>query len=309
MIINRYGEYLRTHFGHPIYKITVDAGFTCPNRDGSKGYGGCTYCNNDKFFPTDKYHGLTPREQALEKISKRKNKSNEKYIIYFQTYSNTYGDIDTLKRIYSSVLDIDSVMGISIGTRVDCINEEILTLLQEIARKYYVCLEYGLESIEDSTLLKINRGHSVSEFVETVLKTQTFGIDICAHLMFGFPWENREIAKRSATFINQLPIKFIKIHQLQIVKNSVMAKGYLAEPFPLLSKTQYLDYLCDFLTELRDDCIIQRVAGDCPSDILIGSGFDEKSHVIQSELENRLVKSGLFQGINFRGKNELSKIL
>lgn len=309
MTFNRYGEYLRTHFGQRIYKITVDAGFTCPNRDGSKGYGGCTYCNNDKFFPTDKYHGLTPREQAIEKISKRKNKLNEKYIIYFQTYSNTYSDIDSLKRIYSSVLDLDNVIGISIGTRVDCINEEVLALLQEIARKYYVCLEYGLESIEESTLQKINRGHSVSEFVDTVLKTKVFGIDVCAHLIFGFPWETREIAKRSAEFINQLPIKFVKIHQLQIVKNSVMANTYRAEPFPLLSKTQYIDYLCDFLTELRDDCVIQRVAGDCPSDLLIGSGFNEKSHVIQSELEKRLSQNGLYQGINLRGKNELSKVL
>lgn len=298
MLINKYGEYLRKEFGHPIYKITVDAGLTCPNRDGVKGFGGCTYCNNEKFFQLDQYKGKTPREQALEKISKRKDKKNEKYIIYYQTYSNTYADVAHLEELYTSVLEIENVIGLAIGTRVDCMSREVFELLSNLARKYYVCLEYGLESVNDETLSKVNRGHDLACFIKTVNETQKYGIDVCAHLIFGFPWENRSIAIQSAEFINSLPIKFIKIHQLQMVKNSIMGHEYQQKPFPLLNRADYVDYLIDFLSHLKTDCVIQRVAGDCPQEILIGAGFLDSSHKILYELEKKMLALGLRQGIN-----------
>lgn len=306
MLINKYGNYLRKEFGQPVYKITVDAGFTCPNRDGTKGIGGCTYCNNEKFFQIEKYQGKTPRDQVLEKIAKRNFKKNEKYIVYFQTYSNTYADIEHLKSVYSSVLEVENVIGLAIGTRADCMSEEVFELLSEISKKYYVCLEYGLESIYDSTLKKINRGHDLNCFIETVNKTKKYGVDVCAHLILGFPWEDRSVAKESALFINDLPIKFVKIHQLQVVKNSLMGRDYQKNPFPLLDKNTYIEYLSDFITHLKPDCIVQRVAGDCPEDIILGTGFSENSHRILFELENKLTSAGLKQGIYYRGSNEIS---
>ncbi len=306
MLINKYGNYLRKEFGQPIYKITVDAGFTCPNRDGTKGIGGCTYCNNEKFFQVEKYQGKPPRDQVLEKISKRNSKKNEKHIVYFQTYSNTYGNLEHLKEVYSSVLEIENVVGLAIGTRVDCMSEEVFELLSEISKKYYVCLEYGLESIYDSTLEKINRGHDLNCFIKTVNQTKQYGIDVCAHLILGFPWENRSVAKESALFINDLPIKFVKIHQLQVVKNSMMGRDYQKKPFPLLDKDTYIEYLSDFITHLSPECIIQRVAGDCPEDIILGTGFSENSHRILFELENKLTSAGLKQGIYHRGSHEIS---
>ena len=300
MTYNKYGPYLKETFGSAVYKITVDAGFTCPNRDGSKGVGGCTYCNNEKFFQDNGKDILSVKEQVLKKISYRKRKKLEKYIVYFQTYSNTYGSTDYLKSLYESVLDIKNVIGIAIGTRVDCIDDEKLKLLKEISNSHYVCLEYGLESISNETLSRINRGHDIDCFVETVKKTHEYGIDICAHLMFGFPWESQKIAKESALFLNQLPIKFVKIHQLQIVKNSIMGNDYKKSAFQLLGKNDYLNYLLDFLTALNPKTVVQRVAGDCPAEILIAAGFSESSINIAFELDQKMKELELLQGISFK---------
>ncbi len=296
MLINKYGDYLRKTFGQSIYKITVDAGFSCPNRDGSKGFGGCTYCNNEKFFQSEGANVKSVRDQVIDKIQRKKNKKPGKYIVYFQTYSNTYASVDYLKNLYSSVLDIEDVFGIAIGTRADCIDDEKLKMLHDISKNHYVCMEYGLESISDDTLLKINRGHDVKCFVDAVENTGKYGIDVCAHLIFGFPWENRDIAKESAIFINKLPIKFVKIHQLQVVKNSIMGNDYKKCPFPLMDKDEYINYVTDFLTNLNSNVVVQRVAGDCPDDILLAAGFSENSHKLLSDLEKKLTNDNLKQG-------------
>lgn len=301
MLINKYGEYLRKTFGQSIYKITVDAGFSCPNRDGTKGVGGCTYCNNEKFFQADGASVKSVREQVIEKIARKKQRKPGKYIVYFQTYSNTYSSTEYLRTLYTSVLDIEDVIGIAIGTRTDCVDDEKLQMLHEISKTHYVCMEYGLESILDDTLLRINRGHDINCFVQAVKNTEKYGIDVCAHLIFGFPWENRDIAKKSAVFINELPIKFIKIHQLQVVKNSIMGNDYKKSPFSLIDKTEYVDYLMDFLTNLRPNIVIQRVAGDCPPDILLASGFAENSHKLLNDLEKKLIDSNLKQGCYVQG--------
>ncbi len=295
-----YNQYLRSVFGEKVQKISIDAGFTCPNRDGRLGYGGCTYCNNDKFNPGSDKSLESLKDQISRKILKYKknNKNINKFIVYFQTYSNTYAPIAQLEEMYRDALSIDGVVGLSIGTRPDCVNDEVLDLLEKLKNDYYISVEYGLESVLDSTLLKINRGHDVETFVQAVVATQKRKIPVGAHLIFGFPWEDESVSFKSALFFNKLKVDFIKIHQLQVVKNTIMGNEYLKNKFTLLNKNEYLKYLTTFLLNLDPDIIVARFSGDCPSDLLLASGFNESSSEITKEITQYFIDNNLKQGMN-----------
>lgn len=299
VILNEYSPYIIKRFGERIQKLSIDAGFTCPNRDGSKSLGGCTYCNNKKFNPGSEKLGLSVTEQVNAQIKnvKRKYKNAKKFIAYFQAYSNTYAPTEHLKKLYLEALSHPEVIGLTIGTRPDCITVETLDLLTELAKTSYITIEYGLESMNDETLVRINRGHDYQCFKDAINMTKNRGIHICTHLMIGFPWETKEDYINTAKELSGLDFDYLKIHQLQIVKQTIMGNDYLKNPFPLLSKSEYLDILSAFLVNLSERIIIQRVAGDCSNNLLVASGWTLKSNEIKKELLKQMEDQGLYQGM------------
>lgn len=298
-VINEFGRHIRDRFGERIQKITIDAGFTCPNRDGKISYGGCTYCNNKKFNPGGDKLGETVTDQINTQVRglKRKYKNAKKFIVYFQAYSNTYAPLQRLKELYLEALASPDIIGLTIGTRPDCINEETLDFLEELAKKYYITIEYGLESMSDETLRRINRGHDYQCFKDAVNMTKNRGIFICTHLMVGFPWETKEHYIQTAKELSTLDIDYLKIHQLQIVKHTVMGNEYLENPFQLLSKSEFLEILSQFLINLSPKIIVQRIAGDCSLDLLIATGWSESSNVVKGELIKLMIQRGQYQGM------------
>lgn len=249
---NYYSAYLRKKYhGKNVYKVIVDAGFTCPNRDGSKGYGGCAYCNVDSFTPQSRnLEGF--REQIVYSMERAaKNYKAEKFIIYFQPNTNTYAPVDELKKIYDEALSIhpEKIVGLSVGTRPDCIDLKKIKLLESYQNKGLdVDLEMGMESIYDKTLVDINRGCSHEEFVEAMQLLENTSLEICIHTILGLPGESREMLLAYANEINKFPqIKFVKFHHLHIVEGSILGVKYKRNPFPLFSLEEYTDLLCDLL--------------------------------------------------------------
>lgn len=296
--VNEYSAYLKNKFGEKVQKISIDASMTCPNRDGRVGFGGCTFCNNKKFNRgPDDSESLS--KQIERKIQYYKNKNNKlrKFLVYFQTYSNTYAPVEELRYLYNEALSVEGVEGLVIGTRPDCVNDDVLDLLQEFARKSYICLEYGLESALDSTLSAINRGHDVQCFINAVQKTKARGLPVGAHLIFGFPWENESVCFKAASLLNELSVDFVKVHNLQVVVQTRMALDYERKPFHLLSKEEYLRYLELFIIHLSEKIVVQRVAGDCPKDILLATGFTENSRQIREELISLMKEKKSRQGM------------
>jgi radical SAM protein (TIGR01212 family) len=225
--IHSYGHYLRRRFGCRVSKVNVDAGFTCPNRDGSKGTGGCIYCNNVSFSPKDTQSVIPLEEQLAAGMAyHRLRLGSEKFIVYFQKYTNTYASVDVLADLYRRTLGHEDVIGISVGTRPDALSTEALGLLAEIARTRYVCLELGLQSMDDAILSRINRGHTLDEFLETVRRAAGHNFDICAHLIYGFPGELPGEFLKTADLIASLPIDSIKLHQLHAVEGTELAEMY-----------------------------------------------------------------------------------
>ena len=302
---NHYGAYLKNKYdGQRVYKIIADAGFTCPNRDGSKGYGGCTYCNVDSFTPELSRRLPTIREQIEQGMERAfKNYRAEKFIIYFQPNTNTYAPTHYLKMLYDEALSINtnSIVGLSVGTRPDCIDFEKLALLESYSDRFDVDLEMGMESIYDDTLLRINRGCSHQEFVNAVQLAQNSKVDICVHTIFGFPWETHEMMLRYADEINRFPqIKFVKLHHLHIVKGSIMGTKYSRDPFKVFTIDEYTDFIAEFIPLLRPDIVLQRLFGLADFDLLIAPNWGMKKSQIQSYIDKRLEAKGVIQGSAYK---------
>lgn len=268
---NHYNRYLKKKFGERVQKITVLGGFTCPNRDGKLGTGGCTYCNNETFAAPSHLDDKSITYQIDHGIrtSKRRYKKVNKYIIYFQSYSNTYAPLPRLKELYGEALSHPEVIGLSIGTRPDCVTEETLDYLESLQKDYDITMEYGLESVSDETLKRIKRGHDFDCFKSTALRTGKRNIPICAHIIFGFPWETIDSVIEAAKEINKLPISFLKIHQLHVVKGTEMGREYSNSPFKTLDKKEYMEWLRIFLEHLNPYTIIQRIYGEAPDELLL----------------------------------------
>jgi radical SAM protein (TIGR01212 family) len=261
------GRYHRI-YGERLQKLVIDAGFTCPNRDGTVGYGGCSYCDNAAFHPGYSIPGKSLLQQIDEGIEfhhRRYPKVNH-YLAYFQSYSNTYAPLEKLKTLYGEALSHPSVVGLVIGTRPDCVDEEKLDYLASLAREKVIVVEYGIESCYDKTLLRINRGHDFETARKAVEKTAERGIDVGAHFILGLPGESREMLLDQCSVISSLPLTSVKFHQLQIVKGTRMEKEYDNNPdeFLRLSLNDYLDLVIDILERLRPDLCIERVAGEVP---------------------------------------------
>ncbi len=298
---NAYSSYFRKLFGGRVQKLSIDAGFTCPNRDGSKGTGGCTYCNNDAFNPSycspDKSITLQI-EEGISFHQKRYRRAGS-YLAYFQAYSNTYSSLDTMKKRYSEALDYPGVIGLIIGTRPDCIDNEKIGYLKELSERYYVAIEYGIESCYDKTLKRINRGHSFNEAVEAVRATSELGIKTGGHFIFGLPGETREDMLAEADIISKLPLDTVKFHQLQIIKGTHMEKEYLENPseFSLFSWEEYLDFFVRFIERLNPAIVVERFTGEAPPRFLKSQLWGKKrSDQIVGLIEKKLGELDTWQG-------------
>lgn len=298
---NHYSAYLRERYnGQKVYKVIVDGGFTCPNRDGSKGFGGCTYCNVDSFTPELSRSTPSLREQVLRGIERaRKSYGAEKFIIYFQPNTNTYAPAHYLKMMYDEAISVDpgNTVGLSVGTRPDCIDREKAALLESYTDRLDVDIEMGMESIYNDTLAKINRGCSHEDLETALLLFKDSPVNVCVHTIFGFPWETRAMMLRYAEALNAHPwIRFVKLHHLHIVEGSVMGVKFKREPFPLFSLEEYADFLCEFIPRLNSGVIIQRLFGLSDYKLLIAPNWQLKKSEIQSFIDKELQKRAVFQG-------------
>ncbi len=294
---NAFGQYMKDRYGAPVYKVNVDAGFTCPNRDGSVATGGCIYCNNDSFRPAACVSSASVREQVERGIPYLRSRYGaEKFIVYFQPYTNTYASVDILERLYREALGNPGVAGLAIGTRPDCVDEEKISLLESLARDYFILVEYGLQSIYDETLAFINRGHDYACFRNAVALTAGRGIRIGAHLILGFPTETRDQMLGMAAELSRLPIEFLKIHQLQVVKDTALAELYARKPFDTFGYDEYLAMLSDFLERLSPDIVLQRLFAAAPDDILIAPVWNRTRNELLRDLDALMERQGSWQG-------------
>ena len=265
---NSFVGYFKRKYGERLQKIVLDAGFTCPNRDGKVGRGGCTYCDNAAFHPSYSTAGKSLHQQMDEGIGfhKVRYRTTEHYLAYFQSFSNTYAPLERLKALYEEALSHPDVVGIVIGTRPDCVDEEKLDYIAELAKKHVVIVEYGIESCYDRTLGRINRGHDFETARKAVEMTAQRGIDVGAHFILGLPGETKQMMLDSCGLINALPVRSVKFHQLQIVKGTRMEKEYAEcpEDFERFSLDEYLDFFTDMLERLRPDLFIERFVGEVP---------------------------------------------
>lgn len=265
---NSFVGYFKRKYGERLQKIVLDAGFTCPNRDGTAGRGGCTYCDNAAFHPSYSTPGKSLRRQLDEGIEfhKVRYRTTEHYLAYFQAYSNTYAPLERLKQLYEEALSHPQVVGIVIGTRPDCVDEAKLDYLAELAEKHVVIVEYGIESCYDVTLRRINRGHDFETARRAVEITAERGIDVGVHFILGLPGETRQMMLDACRMINELPVRSIKFHQLQIVKGTRMEREYAERPedFERFSLDEYLDFFVDMLERLRPTLSIERFVGEVP---------------------------------------------
>jgi radical SAM protein (TIGR01212 family) len=294
---NAFGQYMKDLYHAPVYKVNVDAGFTCPNRDGSVALGGCIYCNNDSFRPAACVSSSSVREQIKKGIPYLRSRYGaEKFIVYFQPYTNTYAAVDVLERLYREALDNPGVVGLAIGTRPDCVDEEKIALLESLAKDSFILVEYGLQSVYDATLRFINRGHDYACFRQAIDLTVGRGIRTGAHIILGFPTETREQMLGMADELSRLPIDFLKVHQLQVVKDTALAGLYAERPFAAFGYHEYLAMLADFLERLSPDIVLQRLFAAAPDEILIAPVWNRTRSELLRDLDALMEQRGSFQG-------------
>ncbi len=297
---NNYSTFIKSRFNQRVQKISLDTGFTCPNRDGSKGTGGCTYCNNNSFNPDycEPQKSITVQLQEGIDFFSKKYKSQQ-YLAYFQAYTNTYADFALLKKLFTEAISYPSVIGLVIGTRPDCINEEIVDFLSELSNDYYISLEFGVESTINRTLDLINRCHSYEETQKAYEIVNNKGMHLGAHMIIGLPGESREEILNHATEISKLPIETLKLHQLQIIKNTMMAYQLKQNPemFNLFSIDEYIDLITDFIAMLRPDIIIERFISESPADLLLAPKWGGlKNFEIVHKIDKKMLEKNLWQG-------------
>jgi uncharacterized protein len=293
-----YNTYLRDIFGERVQKIPLDAGFNCPNRDGTISFDGCIYCDSrGSGTGALTSRGIDLEKQLMEGIRFAEAKyRSKKFIAYFQSFTNTYAPVSHLRTVYQTALNHSSIVGISVGTRPDCVDHEVLSLLGSCTKDYLTWIEYGLQSVHDVTLSRINRGHDIACFEKAVLMTREHDINICAHVILGLPGETHEMMMDTAKHIAGLPIAGIKIHSLYVTKGTALADLYEKGEYACLEREEYIETLIDFLELLPPEMVIQRLTGDPNASELIGPQWTlEKSHNINL-IKKRLEERDTWQG-------------
>lgn len=301
-----FSEFLTQRFPFKVQKISINAGFTCPNRDGSKGRGGCTYCNNQSFSPGYGKPTKSISEQLADGISFFSHKYPEmKYLAYFQSYTNTYDNVEKLIEMYEEALAYPDVVGIIIGTRPDCMPDELLDYFAELNKKTFVLIEYGVESTLNKTLERVNRQHTWEESVEVITRTAEREVPVGVHLILGLPGETDEDILSHAVEISKLPLTTVKLHQLQIIRGTAMAKEFrlLPESFHLFGLEEYVDLCVDFAERLNPDFYIERFASQSPKSLLIAPDWGLKNYELTEKVKKRFKGKNTFQGKLHSHKN------
>jgi radical SAM protein (TIGR01212 family) len=292
-----YNRWLRERFGERVYKVIVDAGFTCPNRDGTVAVGGCTYCNNNSFRPPSAIKTDPVRDQVREGIAYiRRRFHAKKFIVYFQPFSNTYAETAHLRRLYADALDHPDVVGLAIGTRADCVDEEKIGMIDAVGRGTFVSLEFGVESIYDDTLRRVNRGHDYSAFLHAVELARGQSFHVGAHLILGFPWETREQWLAMADEMSRVGVDMVKIHHLHVVRGTALAAEYARRPFRVLDYAEYLDVLCEFVDRLDPRIVIERMFGEAPRGLLVAPEWGRDKNALVRDVRRRFEERGVRQG-------------
>lgn len=296
-LYNDYGSWIRSLFSFRVQKISIDGGFSCPNRDGTVSAGGCTFCDNRTFNPSycDPAKSIREQIQTGKDFFARKYPTM-RYLAYFQAYSNTYAPLDTLRRRYEEALSQDGVVGIVIGTRPDCVTEETLDYLEELSRRTFVIVEYGIESVDNATLKRINRGHTFECSRDAIIATHERGILTGGHIILGLPGETAEDNIRQAAEISALPLDILKLHQLQIIRGTQLAEDYLSKPFKLYTADEYIDVCIRYIERLRKDLVLERFVSQSPADMLIAPKWGIKNHEFTDRLVNELKRRRTWQG-------------
>jgi len=298
--LNTYSDYFRRHFGTRVQKISIDAGFTCPNRDGTCGTGGCTFCNNDAFTPSYNEPGKSVKEQisrGMEFHRTRYRKATQ-YLAYFQSYSNTYADLATLRSVYEQALEVPEIAGIVVGTRPDCVDAEKLDYFLELSKKCYVTVEYGIESIFDRTLERVKRGHDAKQTTWAIRETARRGIRVGGHMIIGLPGEVRADFLHSADILSEWPLDNIKFHQLQVIYGTAMAREYKEKPgdFADFTMDEYLYLMMEIIERLNPAFVVERSAGEVTPGMGIREGWGVRYDVVLRRFEELLEKYNTWQG-------------
>ncbi len=288
-----FGPWLQSELGCKVQKISVNAGMTCPNRDGTLGTGGCTFCNNQTFNPAYCRTEKTVSQQLEEGKRFFARKYPEmKYLAYFQAYTNTYAALDRLKELYEEALRVPDVVGLVIGTRPDCMPDNLLDYLEELNRRTFLIVEYGVESANEETLVRINRGHTFRQSCEAIRRTAERGIRVGAHIILGFPWESEEELMRQAEEIGRLPLTTLKLHQLQIIRGTQLAREYEASPWAVPTAEEYIDLVLRYISRLPSRLVLERFVSQSPPEMVIAPQWGLKNHEFANLLRNRMAKFG-----------------
>lgn len=296
---NQYSAYLKNKFGAKIYKITIDAGFSCPNRDGTISNGGCIFCDDGGSFSQAHSNLLSIEEQVkIGATTLSQRFKAEKFMAYFQAYSNTYKPVDELEKIYKSSLTHPDIIGISVGTRPDCVDDDKLNLLSDISKDYYTWIEYGLQSIHNKTLKKINRGHDFECFLRAYEKSKQKGLNVCVHVIFGL-WETKEEILQTAQKLAQLNVDGVKIHMLCALKNTRLANLYEIGKIDFMSEDEYVNLVCDFLELLPKTTTIHRLAGNGLKKNLIAPRWLGAKLDCLNKIDKEFIKRNSYQGAKF----------
>ena len=297
---NDFSSWIRSKFDFRVQKISIDAGMTCPNRDGKISRGGCIYCDNRTFNPSycHKHDSITEQLNAGKTFFDRKY-PEMKYLAYFQAFTNTYAPLDKLKSYYEEALAVDDVVGLVIGTRPDCVSEELLNYLAELSKRTFVLVEYGIESANDDTLKRINRGHDFACCRKAVEETHKRGILVGGHIILGLPGEDAAESIRQAEIISSLPLDILKIHQMQIIRNTRLAEIYEKTPFHVYSVEEYIQLIARYIQHLRPSLVLERFVSQSPASMLIAPKWGLKNYEFTNLLHNYLKENDIKQGSEY----------
>lgn len=304
--LNAYSDYFKKHFGERVQKITIDAGFTCPNRDGSCGTGGCTFCNNRAFNPS--YNN--PEKSIADQINqgmafhKKRYRKATRYLAYFQAYTNTYAKLEELSAMYEQALAVPGVIGIVVGTRPDCVDDAILDYFQKLSERCYVVIEYGIESVNNHTLLRVNRGHNVEKSRWAVQETASRGVRVGGHVIIGLPGEKHEDFLATATELSQWPLNSIKFHQLQVIKGTAMATEYRDKPeeFQTFTLEEYLHLMMEVTERLNPEIVVERIAGEVTPGMGVREGWGIRYDGVLRAFEQLLLENDSWQGKRYKAE-------
>ncbi|MBO6117281.1 MAG: TIGR01212 family radical SAM protein [Bacteroidales bacterium] len=302
---NAYSNYMQKRFGQRIQKLSIDGGFTCPNRDGTLSLGGCTFCSNDAFNPSycRRFESISIQIEEGIKFHSWRYKKVQKYLAYFQPYSNTYAPLDVLKQRYEEALSHPQIVGLVIGTRPDCVDDKKLDYLASLNEKYHIVIEYGIESCYDTTLKQINRGHTFDCTVKALEEARKRGLETGGHIIFGFPWETKEDMLKQADILSSIPVDNLKFHQLQILDNTIMKEDYLKnkDKYRFFTFEEYTAFIIQFLERLDPHIIIERFASEVPPRYNIGESWGKiRNEQIVQTIEQKMKEANTYQGRLFK---------